>query len=172
MQGCLAILLFLTAFPGLGASIVNAVGGGTLFLAGRSAVERLERVLLLRVAVDGESKDMEEVACDRRFTAGELTPASSLEVSAGKADRFNGALALLEKEAVWLPGTVDRRTDCRIGRRECLIDSSVILLSSKNCDSMGYADLRWAGARVFLLASSDILPVSSSVQLPSFRSER
>jgi len=100
--------------------------------AGRSAVERLERVLLLRVAVDGESKDMEEVACDRRFTAGELTPASSLEVSAGKADRFNGALAPLEKEAVWLPGTVDRRMDCRIGSRECLIDSSVILLSSKN----------------------------------------
>jgi len=55
-------LFFLTAFPGFGASIVNAVGGGTLFLAGRSAVERLERVLLLRVAVDGESNDMEEVA--------------------------------------------------------------------------------------------------------------
>ena len=81
MQGCLVTLLFLTAFPGLGASIVNAVGGGTWhqqllktsqvpsiqqtrFLAGRSAVERLERVLLLRVAVDGESKDMEEVALE------------------------------------------------------------------------------------------------------------
>jgi len=106
-------------------------------LAGMSAVERLERVLLLRVAVDGESNDMEEVACDRRLTAGELTPASSLEVSAGKADRFNGTFLLLEKEAVWLPGAVDRRTDCRIGSLECLIDSSVMLLSSKNCDSMG-----------------------------------
>ena len=31
-------------------------------MAGRSAVERFERVLLLRVAVAGESKDMEEVA--------------------------------------------------------------------------------------------------------------
>ena len=78
VQGCLPTLPFLTAVPGFGASIVNAVGGGTCginsclntsilfqqtrFLAGRSVVERLERVLLLRVAVDGESKDMEEVA--------------------------------------------------------------------------------------------------------------
>ena len=36
----------------------------TRFLAGKSAVERLERVRLLRVAVDGESKDMEEVALE------------------------------------------------------------------------------------------------------------
>lgn len=172
MQGCLVTLLFLTAFPGLGASIVKAVGGGTRFLAGRSAVERFERVLLLRVAVDGESNDIEDVACDKRFTAGELTPASSLEVSAGKEERFNGTLLLLEKEAVWLPGTVERRTDCRIGSRECLIDSSVMLLSSKNCDSMGYADFKCAGASVFRLASSDILPVSSSRQLPSFKSDR
>jgi len=69
-------------------------------LAGRSAVERFERVLLLRVAVAGESKDMEEVACDRRLTAGEFTPASSLDVSAGKTDRFNGTLLLFENETV------------------------------------------------------------------------
>ena len=29
VQGCLVALVFLTAFPGFGASIVNAVGGGT-----------------------------------------------------------------------------------------------------------------------------------------------
>ena len=34
----------------------------TRFLAGRSAVERLERVLLLRVVDNGESNDIEEVA--------------------------------------------------------------------------------------------------------------
>ena len=41
-----------------------------------------------------------------------MTPASSLEVSAGKEERFKGTLLLLlEKEAVWLPGDVERRTD-------------------------------------------------------------
>lgn len=131
-------LVFLTAFPGFGASIVNAVGGGTFFFAGKSADERFERVRLLRVAVAGESSEREDVAWERRLTAGEFTPAISLDVSAGRAERFIGPFEAFEKEVVWLPGAIEKRADWRNGRREFLIDSSrPSLLSSKNCDSIG-----------------------------------
>ena len=80
----------------------------------------------------------ESYTWERRLTAGEFTPAISLDVSAGRAERFIGPFEAFEKEVVWLPGAIEKRADWRNGRREFLIDSSrPSLLSSKNCDSIG-----------------------------------
>ena len=114
---------------------------------------------MLRVAAAGESSEREDVAWEeniditaqkflcnalmiskresytweRRLTAGEFTPAISLDVSAGRAERFIGPFEAFEKEVVWLPGAIEKRADWRNGRREFLIDSSrPSLLSSKN----------------------------------------
>ena len=79
----------LTAEPGLGASIVKACGGGSLLAGRTSATERFERLLLLRVEVEGDSRERLEAACERRETG--VRPSRPSSRATGGAGEFTSA---------------------------------------------------------------------------------
>ena len=106
---------------------MKACGGGTLLAGRKSAVERFDRLLLLRVEVEGESRERLEAACERRETgvraaraggreggAGELTSARMRDLLEGSSDSLRLAAAAPLR-----------------------IESSVMLSFSQYCDSMG-----------------------------------